>query len=242
MHGSSGLRERNKREKLERIEAAARALFEEQGFEKTTTREIAARAGIGTGTLFLYARDKSELLLLLFQDDVEAVVRDGFATVPEDAPLVDQLVHVFGRAFAYYAEHPALTRAFVREVFDLLGRHRERVNSLTMAFIARLAELVEKAKARGELRADAPAPAAATAFFSVYYTSLAGWLGGNLPGPDVALHGMLRPLLEMQVRGLLPSEPRSESATQPGAKRRRARAAREAGRGLHPSGGRGGAR
>ena len=54
-----GLRERNKREKLVRIRAAARALFAKRGFEATTAREICERAGIGTGTLFLYVKDLS---------------------------------------------------------------------------------------------------------------------------------------------------------------------------------------
>src|ERR1700687_1389220 len=57
---AGGLRERNKQEKLERIQHSARVLFTHKGFEETTTREIARRAGVGAGTLFLYAKDKRE--------------------------------------------------------------------------------------------------------------------------------------------------------------------------------------
>ena len=38
-----GLRERNKREKLARITAAARELFRTKGFEEATAREAALR-------------------------------------------------------------------------------------------------------------------------------------------------------------------------------------------------------
>ena len=49
-------------DKREAIEDAALALFVEQGFHGTTVPEIARRAGVGTGTLYLYHASKDELL------------------------------------------------------------------------------------------------------------------------------------------------------------------------------------
>src|SRR5689334_1066861 len=60
-----GRRERNKQDKLERIVAAASELFAERGVDEVTTQQIADMADIGTGTLFLYAKTKGELLLLV---------------------------------------------------------------------------------------------------------------------------------------------------------------------------------
>lgn len=62
---SLGRRERNKQAKLERITAAASALFAEHGVDDVTTQQIAEAADIGAGTLFLYAKTKGELLLLV---------------------------------------------------------------------------------------------------------------------------------------------------------------------------------
>ncbi|WP_309108360.1 TetR/AcrR family transcriptional regulator [Arthrobacter sp.] len=60
-----GRRERNKQHKLDRITAAALELFSEFGVDDVTTQQIADKADIGTGTLFLYAKTKAELLLLV---------------------------------------------------------------------------------------------------------------------------------------------------------------------------------
>ncbi|MCW8097069.1 TetR/AcrR family transcriptional regulator [Streptomyces tauricus] len=60
-----GRRERNKQLKLDRITAAAHELFAERGIDEVTTQQIADKADIGTGTLFLYAKTKGELLLLV---------------------------------------------------------------------------------------------------------------------------------------------------------------------------------
>ena len=60
-----GRRERNKQNKLERITAAAAELFAAHGVDEVTTQQIADKADIGTVTLFLYAKTKGELLLLV---------------------------------------------------------------------------------------------------------------------------------------------------------------------------------
>ena len=64
----SGVCERNKQDKRDRLIRASRELFSEQGFDATTIRQIAARSGLGVGTVFLYAQDKRGLLFLLFRD------------------------------------------------------------------------------------------------------------------------------------------------------------------------------
>ena len=67
---TAGLRERQKTERRRRIEAAARAVFREKGYEAATTREIAARAEVSIGTLFAYAADKRDLLAMVYRDEL----------------------------------------------------------------------------------------------------------------------------------------------------------------------------
>ncbi|GLI00147.1 TetR/AcrR family transcriptional regulator [Phytohabitans aurantiacus] len=86
-----GRRERNKQEKLDRITAAARALFAEHGVDEVTTQQVADMADIGTGTLFLYAKNKGELLLLVQNSTyADALVRGTAAA--EAIPDVLQAV------------------------------------------------------------------------------------------------------------------------------------------------------
>ncbi|HEY9409193.1 MAG TPA: helix-turn-helix domain-containing protein [Jiangellaceae bacterium] len=74
-----GRRERNKQAKLERITAAARELFTEHGVDDVTTQQIAEKADIGTGTLFLYAKTKAELLLLVQNSSYADALEEGRA-------------------------------------------------------------------------------------------------------------------------------------------------------------------
>lgn len=72
-----GRRARNKQAKLERITEAASALFAQHGVDEVTTQQIADAADIGTGTLFLYAKTKGELLLLVQNTHYAAALERG---------------------------------------------------------------------------------------------------------------------------------------------------------------------
>jgi TetR/AcrR family transcriptional regulator, cholesterol catabolism regulator len=205
--GAPGLRERNKQEKWERIRQAALALFAEKGFAQATTREIAARAGVGAGTLFLYARTKEELLRRVFADRVEAVQAERFSTLPTEAPLLTQLLHVFEGLFAFYGEDLALSRTLLRELlfFEPQEPHapgsRGEVGELEQAFLGRLGGLVVQAQARGEVAAEVVPQVATFNFFSAYLLTLMGWLAGAL-GPGESWRPMLEAALALQLRGL----------------------------------------
>ncbi|HAY05206.1 MAG TPA: helix-turn-helix domain-containing protein [Hyphomonas sp.] len=60
---TEGLRERKRRETLQRITAAGMRLFIKQGYDNTTLDEIAAEAGISRRTFFYYFKSKDEILL-----------------------------------------------------------------------------------------------------------------------------------------------------------------------------------
>ena len=87
-------RERNKQEKLDRITAAARELFGRCGVDEVTTQQIADKADIGTGTLFLYARTKSELLLLVQNSSYADAIKKGAAAAERTTDVLDAVIAI----------------------------------------------------------------------------------------------------------------------------------------------------
>lgn len=200
-----GRRERNKQAKRLRIKEAAWELFRQKGFEATTTREVAERADIAAGTLFLYARDKRDLLLLVFHDELARTVEEAFSSLPQEGGLIERLVHIFGRFFRLYAENRSLGRAFLKELLFGEGARREEMVALTAATQGKIAEQIEHAKARGEVARDIPSDSAAANCFALYLAVLSVWLG-DWGGPTPAPEQMLRSSLELQLRGFLPRD------------------------------------
>src|SRR5690606_20301196 len=99
-----GLRERGKLDKLRRIKQAARDVFLEKGYEAATTREIAQRAEVAIGTIFVYAEDKRDLLMMIVNNDLDAITEKGAKLLRRDEPLIDLLMAFFGLRYRYWAK------------------------------------------------------------------------------------------------------------------------------------------
>ena len=193
-------RQRNKLDKRQRILTAAWHLFVSQGYDATTTKQIAHRAKIASGTLFLYASDKLDLLAMLFHDRLAHAVDEGFATLPTKAPLIDQLMHIFGSFFQMYGEEPELSRRFVRQLLLVEGPNADRVNLLTVSFVARLQGLLTVAEQQGRLQSQTPSVMLAQYLFGMYYMSLMSWVMGYAT-LETAVDPLLRQAFELLLHG-----------------------------------------
>jgi AcrR family transcriptional regulator len=169
-----GRRERNKLQKRARIVAAARALFEQQGFANTTTQQIADAADIGTGTLFLYARAKEDLLVMVFSDEMLETARQIFANPPAAGTIDAQLMAVFESMADYHARDTDLARLLLRElVISPAEARRSDIETLVEAIFDGLTAIIS---AGGQV---ADPPLVARSAFALYYFALISWLGGG---------------------------------------------------------------
>lgn len=169
-----GRRERNKLEKRNRIVKAARALFRRQGFEDTSTQQIAAAADIGAGTLFLYARSKEDLLIMVFKDEMMETVRKIFAHDPPGVNLLERLMSAFDKMMAYHARDTTLSRFLLKElVMPSSPEQRSDISDLMDAIYAGLSDILRSA---GPDLVDQPELVARSAF-ALYYFALVRWLG-----------------------------------------------------------------
>lgn len=135
-----GRRERNKLDKLERITAAAGELFAERGVDDVTTQEIADRADIGTGTLFLYAKTKGELLLLVQNSMYEAALEEGRAAAAEAADALDGVLAVLRPVVACNRKQIENGRTYLREM--VFGDPREPRHAEALTLTLQTQELV----------------------------------------------------------------------------------------------------
>lgn len=166
MADAAGVRETKKREKEARIRAAAIALIHEKGFDAMTTAEVARRAGIAAGTLFLYVESKEELLDLVFAGEIGAVADSALATLPPRMDIIGRLLHVYGALLEFYARDLELARLLVAGA--LLPGPRSRSSPLTVEFVERVARVIEDAQERKQLNRDCPPLELALHTFTLY--------------------------------------------------------------------------
>jgi len=186
-------------ETRERLRKAAWELFSTAGFEATTTNAIAKRAGVASGTVFVHASDKADLLFLVMHDRLAAAVEEGFAADPGGS-LLDRLMAVFVPIFRTYTDHPAVAAAFVRFLPGARGPNAERTNTMTLGFLVRLSRLVADAQRGGEVAPDLDPLACAQNVFGLYFMALMAWISGHVTLEE-ARDRVLQQALALQIRG-----------------------------------------
>ncbi|WP_020401786.1 TetR/AcrR family transcriptional regulator [Gracilimonas tropica] len=124
-----GIKERKEREKKRRrdqILTAAIELIEEQGFEKTTMDEIAERAELSKGTLYLYFNDKSTLHQAVKKRGLEHLYDKFLQVIKQDLPgaeLVKKMMLTFLNTLTHNA---AFTKAMVLYEHIKEGYNKEK--------------------------------------------------------------------------------------------------------------------
>lgn len=202
-------REHGKLDKRRRIGEAARAAFTECGYKGANMREIAKRAGVATGTLFLYAPDKRSLLLWMVNDDLERLTEetfaDGAAAVRAHDDLLEQFLYVFEARFRYWGTDRDLALNALQELTTKNGRlaagtHLAHYDDRLYVVREHLTELVRAQQARGRIRPSTDPDAVAQLVLMIYNAAIRSWLRNDEIGLEDAL-AELRKLLCLALEG-----------------------------------------
>lgn len=204
----SGLRERNKQEKRQRIQRAARQLFTQKGFAATTMREVAELAQVGSGTLFLYAKDKLDLLQLVYYEVLAETIEQAFRNLPAEGELIETLVYLFQQFFQLYQQHPENARAYVKAIFmPVQGQmYGPQTFQQITDFQQRLADLLAQFQRKGAIAPNVPLDQASSNFFALYISTLALWLSGFLSFEEAQGQALHR-AFALQIQGMQSREP-----------------------------------
>ncbi len=145
---------RRKEARPAEIAAAAMSLFVEKGFAGTRLDEVAARAGVSKGALYLYFETKEDLFHAAVAEAVLPNLEPMFALVAAHPGPFDQLVETLVQRLAHLASTTAvggLLRVVIGEArnFPEIARHwHDQVAG--KAFDA-LGAAIAAAQARGEV-------------------------------------------------------------------------------------------
>lgn len=108
--------QRETRDRRMQILEAAVTLFAERGYQRATVKEIAARAGIAPGTIYLYFRNKRELLLALAETLFRRAAENLLASGSE-RDVESHLALVLRDRLRFVRENQELLRALATEIW-----------------------------------------------------------------------------------------------------------------------------
>lgn len=147
--------------KRERILDAATAVFAERDFHRVLVSEVASRAGVGKGTVYLYFPTKDDLHRAALEGSLERLAAEIEERASADAPVDRVLQEIVGAILRFFWRRPHLLtlvqryeqqrgrraverrRRGRRAIAGVLGRHRlggtGEARELSVAFLLGLA-------------------------------------------------------------------------------------------------------
>jgi TetR/AcrR family fatty acid metabolism transcriptional regulator len=157
-----GLRRADKRV---RIVDAAVEVFAEKGYASARISDIARMAGVADGTIYLYFRNKEDLLLTIFEEKMEELLRNlGVALEGAEGPVAR--VQAFARFhFEALRTQPALAQVLQVELRQSARFVREYRPERLWQYLDVFEGIVRQGQADGIFRDDMDAFLVKWAFF-----------------------------------------------------------------------------
>lgn len=200
-------RQRRKEARPQELLDAALALFVEKGFAATRSEEVAQRAGVSKGTLYLYYPSKEELFKAVVRQTLSALIAEGQEAVGSfegsSSELLSFLLHTW---WERVGNTPAagIHKVMLAEVRNFPELAQFYTDEVIIPADRLFSSCVQRGMDRGEFRAlplheVAHALMAPLIFMAVHRHSF-----GACPvhGPDMDPSLVLNTHLELVLRGL----------------------------------------
>ncbi len=153
--------------KRERILDAAVLEIARHGYYGTTVSTIARRAGVADGTIYLYFKNKEDVLVSIFERAMQRFIGEAQRIVDDGGGAEEKLRKIVTLHLSLLGENRDLAVIFQVEfrhtvhVLELLSRSRIR------DYLALIARVVQQGKDEGVFRPEADALLAAKVIFGV---------------------------------------------------------------------------
>lgn len=150
-------------DKPRRILLAAEAVFAEKGYDSATIGDIAARAGVGDGTIYDYFKNKEDLLFKTLEEGFRpSILKKGFqdhlnppGPVPAEEGAIEALAQFIRRLFLISLTQPDFARVFILHGIYNKAFYRSGAADAFHRYMDRLMHIIDGGIKDGVIRPDA---------------------------------------------------------------------------------------
>jgi len=143
-------------DKRERILKAGVNVFARRGFYSAKVSEIARAAGVADGTIYLYFRNKDEILLSIFEQEMSrfiTVVENETGGEESGLDKIRKLVRVH---LGFVKKNPDLAQVFQLELRQSNKFIKEYDGSKLKEYLDLIGKFIKQGQREGSLRTDLP--------------------------------------------------------------------------------------
>lgn len=174
-------------------------VFAERGFHQSTISQIAREAGVADGTIYLYFKNKDDILVQFFQYKTKQVFSGFREEVKKADTAVDKLRNLVHRHMAEFQRDRDMAivyQSFAHHKNDLVeGNIRE----MSKMYLDIVSEILELGQQEGSMRKDMYVGLVKRFILGAVESAINNWLRSR-KGYDLA--SMADPLVDLFIRGI----------------------------------------
>lgn len=145
---------KEKRPKYRQIIDAAVIVIAENGYHAAQVSKIAKQAKVADGTIYLYFKNKEDILISLFREKISGHLEQVKSELNRKPTASEKLFALIHRHFQMLVEDPHLAVVLQLELRQVNKELRKQINEILKDYLKVIDEVIEFGKSTGEFRKD----------------------------------------------------------------------------------------
>ena len=185
-------------DKYHRILEAAIKVFAEQGFYKATIAAIAREAGVADGTIYLYFKNKDDILLQFFSYKTQQVFDKFRSVVQKSDDATEKLRNLIAYHLKVFQGDYNMSVVYQAEARQHNQMVAEQFRNMSKMYLDLVGEIVEQGQQEGKMRRDLYLGLAKRFILGAVDNVINNWV---LAGGQYDIVSMADPLVDLILRG-----------------------------------------
>jgi TetR/AcrR family fatty acid metabolism transcriptional regulator len=165
--------------KRERILKAAIKVFAKNGFYATRVSEIAKAASVADGTIYLYFKNKDDVLVTIFEEGIERLLTILREVAESDEPFENRIQRIIELQLGLMEEQRDLAEVITVNLRQSSRLLKQYATPLFMQYIDVIADVVRAGQEEGTFRKDLNPRVVARCLFGAIDAILLTWALGE---------------------------------------------------------------
>ncbi|MFC1813581.1 TetR/AcrR family transcriptional regulator [Thermodesulfobacteriota bacterium] len=141
-------------DKYHRILEAAIKVFAEKGFFQSTISLIAKEAGVADGTIYLYFKNKDDILIQFFSYKTKQVFERFREEVSKADNTVDRLRNLIRRHLEEFQNDRNMAVVYQAETHQSFRLVEDQIKEMSKMYLDIVSEIIEQGQEEGIIRKD----------------------------------------------------------------------------------------
>ena len=190
---------KEKNDKYHRILEAAVRIFAKQGFHQSTVAQIAKEAGVADGTIYLYFKNKDDILVQFFSYRTKQVFEQFQAEVDRAANSLDKLRNLIRRHLEEFQKDRDGAIVYQVETHQYNRLAEAQIKEMSKMYLDIIADIVEQGQQTGMIRKDLYVGLVKRFIIGAVDEVINTWVHAD---EDYDLASMADPLVDLFIKGI----------------------------------------